>query len=81
MGGLKMPTVVNAHPWLAEAVKKAGGQVVRIGTKPWAHFYGSDGVERAKAVESVFELVHGYKCRGTKPWREDQKFDYAIRLD
>lgn len=76
-----MPTIVNAHPWLSEAVKNAGGQVVRIGTKPWAHFHGQDAAERAKAVEEVYVQVHGYKCNGIRPWREDQKFDYAIRLD
>jgi ABC-type nitrate/sulfonate/bicarbonate transport system substrate-binding protein len=76
-----MPTWVNAHPWLAEAVKKAGGRIVRIGSKPWAHFNGDDANERAKAVELVYEQVHGFKCIGVKPWREDQQFDYAIRLD
>ncbi|KIL37949.1 hypothetical protein SD70_29610 [Gordoniibacillus kamchatkensis] len=76
-----MPTWVNAHPWLAEAVKQAGGQVVRIGSKPWAHFNGPDAVERAKAVEDVYEKVHGWRRSGVRPWREDQDFDYAIRLD
>jgi len=76
-----MPTFVNAHPWLVEAVKKAGGQVVRVGSKPWAHFDGENAKERARAVEVVYEQIHGYKCSGMKPWREDQDFDYAIRLD
>jgi hypothetical protein len=80
-GGMNMPTWVNAHPWVAESVKNAGGQLVRIGSKPWAHFNGADAAERARAVEEVYEKVHGHKCYGLRPWRADQKFDYAIRLD
>ncbi|ULL17504.1 hypothetical protein DVH26_25460 [Paenibacillus sp. H1-7] len=76
-----MPTWVNAHPLIAEAVKKAGGQVVRISSKPWAHFNGPDAAERAKPAEKVYEQVHGCLYRGIRPWRDDQKFDYAIRLD
>lgn len=76
-----MPTFVNAHPWLKEAVLKAGGQVVRIGSKPWAHFHGDDAKERAKAVEAVYQQVHGRQCHGVGPWRKDQQFNYAIRLD
>lgn len=76
-----MPTFVNVHPWLVKAVREAGGQVVRIGSKPWAHFHGADAAERAKAVEVVYEQVHGYKRTGVKPWRDGQDFDYAIRLD
>lgn len=76
-----MPTFVNAHPWLAKAVSLAGGQIVRVGSKPWAHFHGEDAAERAKPVEAVYEQVHGFKRKGLKPWREDQQFDYAIRLD
>lgn len=76
-----MPTFVKAHPWLAEAVKEAGGQVVRIGSKPWAHFNGPDAKEKAENVEEVYKTIHGYKCNGLRPWREDQNFDYAIRLD
>jgi hypothetical protein len=78
---LELPTWVNAHPLLAESVKNAGGQIVRIGSKPWAHFNGVDAAERAKAVEVVYEKVHGIKCQGMAPWREGQTFDYAIRLD
>lgn len=76
-----MPTFVNAHPWIAKAVKQAGGQLIRVGSKPWAHFHGEDAEERAKPVKTVYEQVHGYKCTGMKPWREGQTFDYAIRLD
>lgn len=38
-----------------------------INAKPWAHFNGHDAAKRANCVEVVYE--------------EDQKFDYAIRLD
>lgn len=76
-----MPAFVKAHPWLAEVVTLAGGQIVRVGSKPWAYFHGEDAIERAKPVEVVYEQIHGYKRNGSKPWREDQQFDYAIRLD
>lgn len=76
-----MPTFKQAHPWLAKAVQEAGGQVVRIGTKPWAHFKGEDAEERAQPVLKIYEQVHGFKGSGTRPWRPDQTFDFAIRLD
>jgi hypothetical protein len=76
-----LPTFVHAHPWLVEAVKKAGGQLIRVGSKPWAHFHGSDASERAQGDEAVYEQVHGYQVIGVRPWRDDQEFDYAIRLD
>ena len=76
-----MPTYVNAHPWIAKAVQDAGGTMVRAGSKPWAEFNGPDAAVRAKAVETIFEQVHGYACTGLRPWREDQRFDYTIRLD
>lgn len=75
-----MTGLVIAHPWLTEAVKQAGGQLVRVGSKPWAHFSGTDALERAKAVDVVYEQVHGYPCTMYPP-RRDDKFDYAIRLD
>lgn len=76
-----MPTFINAHPWIANAVSTAGGEIIRCGSKPWAHFRGSDAAERARTVEEVYEQIHGYKCSGMRPWREGQDWDYAIRLD
>ena len=76
-----MPTFVKAHPELAAAVRKAGGQIVRNGSKPWAEFYGPDAAERAKQVTEVYQQLYGHKCDGMRPWRPDQKFDYTIRLD
>lgn len=76
-----MPTFADTQPEVAKAVHEAGGSLVRVGSKPWAHFYGPDAQERAKPVIAVFKEVHGYECRGFLPNGRDVSYDYAIRLD
>jgi len=77
-----MPTWVHADQELIESVKRAGGKIVRVGFKPWAYFYGDDAEERGKAV--VQDFLEMYECQpkfAGRRWRDDQNFDYAIRLD
>jgi hypothetical protein len=77
-----VPTFKKADQEIAKLARELGGQVVRVGSKPWVYFNGEASAENAKKVANLYKELYG----GTPPfagpsWRKDQPFDYAIRVD
>lgn len=67
---------------LREAVAQLGGSLIRAGRAPWAEFRGPEAVKRGEELTKRYEEVYGIlpKFAGG-PWRGDQTFEYAVRLD
>jgi hypothetical protein len=81
---IHIPTSKDADAELVNVVYLVRGQVVRVGTKPWAVFSGDDAAQRGEIVAAAYERLYGMPpSYAGGPWREDQKkdFDYTVRLD
>jgi hypothetical protein len=67
---------------LREAVKQLGGSLIKAGRAPWAEFRGAEAVKRGKELAKRYEELYGVSpLFAGGPWREDQTFEYAVRLD
>lgn len=67
---------------LREASTQLGGSLIRAGRAPWAEFRGPEAVKRGEELAKQYEKVHGRSpLFAGGPWRKDQTFDYAVRLD
>lgn len=72
--------LLNLILW--QTIRETGGQIITIGSKQWVYFEGSDSELRAQMVITAFEAQFGYKPSfAGLPSREDDDYDYAIRLD
>ncbi|NRF91498.1 hypothetical protein HQN89_10750 [Paenibacillus frigoriresistens] len=67
---------------LREACKQLEANLIRAGRAPWAEFRGPEAVKRGEELANRYEELYGRSPEfAGGPWRKDQTFEYAVRLD